>query len=89
MSSVAKTKKLDLDFEKEGRAITKAIRSMLAKAKEAGVAKPFVYFESEGRVYVMDSNHPSYAKDAHAAGSHQGASVGSVFIGATFDCGAW
>jgi hypothetical protein len=39
-----------INIEREGAAVTKALRAMLAKAREAGIQKPRLYFESEGSV---------------------------------------
>lgn len=72
-----------INIDREGAAIAKAIKSMLTKAKKAGVAKPMVYFESEGSVHVVDADKPLWGADQQAA------VVGSFFLGVPYDVGAW
>lgn len=61
---------------------------MLAKARAAGIANPTIYVESEGSIYVMDSDHPGYHDDKSMA-NRQDASVGSAVIDISYDCGGW
>lgn len=79
---------LDLNFKAEARAITKALKSMLEKARAAGIANPSIYIESEGSIHVMDMDHPGYHDDKSLA-NRQDASVGAAVIETPYDCGGW
>ena len=77
-----------IDIDAEGRAIKKALASMLAKAKKAGIKRPGIYFESEGCVHVMDCDALDRMGDRVVFGGSKVAIVGKTFVGG-FDVGAW
>jgi hypothetical protein len=74
-----------IDVSAEARAIGKAIRGMIAKGKAAGIDKPWVYIESEGRVYLM---RPIAAHVVQTS-ERQAAIIGDAPIGAPYDVGSW
>lgn len=47
-----------VDISAEARAISKAIRSIIAKGKAAGFPTVGVFFEGEGAVFLMDESVP-------------------------------
>ncbi len=75
----------EVDVSAEARAIGRAIRSMIAKGKAAGVDRPWVYIEAEGRVYLM---RPIGAHVQDSA-SRKAAVIGNAAIDAPYDVGAW
>lgn len=77
-----------INIDAEGRAIKKALVSMLAKARKTGVKQPTIYFESEGWVYVMDRGVSEGHSDDASSATRQQAVIASVFVGG-FDVGAW
>ncbi len=77
----------DVDIKAEGRAIAKAIRSILAKGKAAGYGNVNVYIECEGHVHLMNGDHPGDQDKGCAI--RQDASIASALIDAQFDVGAW
>lgn len=78
------------DTTKEGRAITKALRSLLDKAKAAGIGNASLYFEPEsGAVFVFDRNDPAYSIGGSGVGSAQPAVRARCAVDAPFDAGAW
>lgn len=76
----------------EGRAISKALASLLAKAKAMGCERPSLFFEAESMaVFVFDDDHPAMTDkrvDASSAG-RQEAIVIRCPISTAFDTGAW
>ncbi len=76
-----------INIDKEADAIERALAAMLAKAKQAGVKKPIIYFESEGSVHVMDGDHRGWESDS--AMDRQRAVVGQRHLKVPFDVGAW
>ena len=74
-----------LSIDAEARAIDRALRSMLAKAKAMGVERPTIYFEGEGYVYVVDGD----AHDPLTAEARQHAIVAQAVIKIPHDVGAW
>lgn len=80
----------DLNFKAESKAITKALKSMLEKARAAGIANPSIYIESAGNIHIMDSDHPGYHdSNGQHVRNRQDASVGYAWIGVSYDCGGW
>ncbi len=77
-----------VDISTEAKAIAKAIKSMLAKAKAAGFDNVSVYFESMGTVNLMDKNHPDY-ESRNGDSLSQKSVIGHARIGVYFDVGAW
>ena len=78
---------IDIDISAEGRAIAKALKSMIAKAKKAGVKRPGIYFENAGCVHIMDLDVLDCMGDRVTLGGSKAASVGNVNVGG-FDVGA-
>ncbi len=78
-----------IDIDREAAAITRAIKSMLEKARTAGVERPYVFFEAEGSVYVIDKDHPGDMHSDAAANRRQEAICGRRFLAVPFDVGAW
>lgn len=78
-----------INIDAEGRAIAKALKSMIAKAKAAGIKNPYIFFEAEAMsVYVMDRDHPNDSREGANMGERQEAVVAQVTIG-SFGTGAW
>jgi hypothetical protein len=72
----------------EGRAISKALASLLRKAQAAGCVNPALFFEAESAaVFVLDRDHPGYK--AERAHDRQQAIVVRACIRTPFDTGAW
>jgi hypothetical protein len=81
---------MNFDIGPEVRAINKAMANMLAKARAHGIAKPSIFFESEGHVYVMDDEHDGQVRsDRVSAASRQEAIVASGRLTQKHDVGAW
>jgi hypothetical protein len=79
-----------INIAAEIRSIDRALKRMLAKAKTAGIAKPSIFFESAGRVYVMDDDHRGQIlSDKLSAGGRQEAIVAEGFLETPHDVGAW
>lgn len=76
------------NIDAEGRAIDRALKSVLAKARAAGIARPSLYFESEGDLHVFDEDHPESPVNG-PRGDHQEAVVASTHIPTPHDVGAW
>ncbi len=76
-----------INIDKEGEALSQALSAMLKKAKAAGVKKPGIYFESEGSVYVVNTEHPGWDYDSGT--ERKKAIVAQVYIKVPFDVGAW
>ncbi len=74
-----------LDLRAEERAINRALRSMLAKARAAGVAAPTIFAEGGKTISVLDS---ALTEDGM---NTQAGVVGIVDIArdVPFDAGAW
>lgn len=84
----------EIHLAQQGAAITRALRSALQAAREAGCQNPSLYFEPEAAtIYVMDRDHPHYlAAEKASAAERQEAVVAHIQIGrlgAPFDAGAW
>ena len=76
----------------EGRAISKALASLVTKAKAMGCKNPSLFFEAESRaVFVFDDDHPAMTDKSIDACSaeRQEAIVLRCSISTTFDTGAW
>lgn len=74
-----------LDFRAEERAINRAFRSMIAKARAAGVSRPAIFAEGGKQIAVIDEQKTK-------GGMHNGAGVvGLVYVArdVPFDAGAW
>lgn len=58
----------DID-QKKLDAIAKKVRAQLEAAlklaREAGIANPALYIESEGQIYIMDRDHPMFDSQSH------------------------
>ena len=81
---------LDIDIRAEVRAIDKAMASMLAKARAAGVVRASIFFESEGSGYVMDDDHEGQVKsDTIGGAGRQKAIVAQGHLNVRHDVGAW
>jgi hypothetical protein len=80
-----------IDITSEVRVMQRALRSVVAKAKAAGVADPIIYFEAEGCMFVIDNDHPAWKSDTirQNAAEAQKAIVASGRIGVKYDVGAW
>lgn len=80
------------NIDAEGRSIARALRKILDKAKSAGIARPSLYFESEGYLYVLDEDHPVLARGSSRnvqLRDGQDAVVAQVYIPVPHDVGAW
>lgn len=77
---------ITFNIDAEGRAINKALRSILAKAKAAGVAEPLIFFESEGSVHVIEDR--GYDGEA-SSGARQEFVRASAYLPTKHDVGAW
>ncbi len=68
MSALESTdeRKARLERSKRVRAVARrlerAMNDAILIAKEEGVKNPTLYFESRGAIYVVDNDHPRYAK---------------------------
>jgi hypothetical protein len=73
----------------EGATISRALASLLTKAKAKGCKNPKVFFEAEsGSVSVLDGDHPDYLRDGSAP-ERQRAIILEARITTPFDTGAW
>lgn len=74
------------NIDAEGRAIDKALRSILAKAKAAGVKDPELFFESEGGLHLIEGD--GYDGTEDAAGRQRFIRA-TAYIRTRHDVGAW
>ena len=74
-----------LDLRAEERAINRALRSMLAKARAAGVESPTIFAEGGKTISVLDSTKTEDGMNTQAG------VVGMVSVArdVPFDAGAW
>ena len=49
------------ELRTQSRRIRKALEAVLDVARAMGCAHPFMYFEAEGWIHVLDGDHPSVA----------------------------
>jgi hypothetical protein len=75
----------------EGRTISRALASLLTKARAMGCENPVLFFEAEsGAVFVMDHDHPGEFNSGTATGAERKeAIVLRCPISTPFDTGAW
>lgn len=63
------------EISKQSKRIRKALDAILDVARSMGVAHPFLYFESEGRIHVLDRDHPNIIHNSSGRRDSQAAIV--------------